>query len=187
MKAPTFVKGAMLSENSKWYFMLPSQVLNYYILWLDNHIDFVSLAHPIIDFVTKDVELLDTHELRLRCAASGKPRPVLSWTRNGQMQLTTARLQLVEDSNESNRNYTIDKYGNPISELDEIPFGTVKSSIFGTLQFHRYNEVSLDLVVPVRARKMSGLYQCIADNAIGRDAKSTEVSVLSTYQKINKF
>lgn len=128
-----------------------------------------------------DIELLDSHELRLLCTATGTPRPVLSWTRNGQMQLTTARLQLVEDSHESNKNYTIDKYGNPFSKLVDIPFDTAKYSIFGTVQFQRTNEVSLELVVPQTGRKMSGLYQCVADNAIGRDAKSTHVSVLSTY------
>lgn len=144
--------------------------------------DFVILAKPIIDFVSKDVELLDSHELRLRCTATGKPRPVLSWTRNGQMHLTTARLQLFDDSNESYQNYTIDKYGNPFSELIDIPFGTVKSSIFGTLRFQRTNEVSLEMVIPGTARKVSGLYQCVADNAIGRDAKSTQVSVFSTHK-----
>lgn len=97
------------------------------------------------------------------------------------MQLTTARLQLDDDSDKTNQNYTIDKYGNPFSEFIDIPFGTVKSSIFGKLQFHRTNEVSLELVVPGTVRKLSGLYQCVADNAIGRDAKSIQVSVLSTY------
>lgn len=141
----------------------------------------VVLAHPIINFVSKDVEILNTHELRLRCTATGTPRPVLSWTRNGQMQLTTARLQMFDDFNKSKQIYTIDRYGNPFSEAIGIPFDSVKSPIYGISQFLRTNEISLELVVPVTARKLSGLYQCVADNAIGRDAKSTQVSVLSTY------
>lgn len=76
---------------------------------------------PSITFITPNQTLIKSnsihqHEINLTCRATGSPTPILSWTYNGQILLSTSRIHYAQTQPEiNNKSLYIDEHGNGIT------------------------------------------------------------------------
>lgn len=118
---------------------------------------------PKIIDQTKDFATLKENEFNLNCSARGSPTPVLSWTLNEKI--------VISSLNFTEKSIPNDKLKLQIS-FDES----------ATLQRNENNEISLELTSN-ESKSISSAYVCSAVNDFGTDTRSTKVN----FQSIPSF
>lgn len=134
--------------------------------------------------ISKNQTILNKNEIRLNCKANGSPRPILSWLYNGQILSTTSAIHFNDKLNNLTK-ILIDENGNGFNwnlKLlnNETKVVNMKKSKYGILTINERDEINYELIISDVNLKKDGNYTCIAINAIGKDEKSTFVTILGT-------
>ncbi|XP_055376724.1 hemicentin-1-like [Condylostylus longicornis] len=130
--------------------------------------------------------------IELECSTKGNPMPILTWTFNNKILLTTSKI-IDTNTNNERINGTIDERADPIFidkfsntftryDSNEI-FGSQlwvneNKGLYGKVVRNKY-ETNLTLFINDKKQKKSGVYTCFAINAIGTDKYDIKVEIYS--------
>lgn len=134
---------------------------------------------PVITIISDNSTLIEPNPIQLKCTALGVPRPILSWSLQDKVILTTARIG--GDTIPRDSVFHVDEYGNGFNiKLNISGIYAKPTNRYGTVKYSE-RQVSLELMVPNSTKKMAGNYKCLAINAIGATRKSSYINVYCKY------
>lgn len=136
---------------------------------------FISILEPANILMLKG-DIINNESWTLSCVAKGNPIPVVSWINNGKILSSTSRLKVEKMlSNHDSATVYFNGYGNGISYLDPFNISSSKEKFHSQLSMISKNTLKLDLVFKKKDHSVTGKYNCMTYNALGRDEKTMEI------------
>ena len=136
---------------------------------------FISILEPANILLLKG-DIINDESWTLSCVAKGNPIPVVSWINNGKILSSTSRLKVQKMlSNHESATVYFNGYGNGISYLDPFNISSSKEKFHSQLSMISKNTLKLDLVFKKKDFSVTGKYNCMTYNALGRDEKTMEI------------
>lgn len=116
--------------------------------------------------------------IKLTCESKGNPLPIMSWTMNGHILSSTAKLNINKLLNKvSDNTLYFDGYGNGISFLDPFKIKTMNKKIYSKLTKINDKILKLDLNFKNKNNLHQRKFNCYTFNALGKDENSIEVQI----------